>query len=83
MKMVMNAMEECIGAEGASESIDEKVVELTNKVLAKAKEMADELLRKVTVSELAKEADISEKRIRELLVISKELNDLIDDTDGE
>ena len=45
--------------------------------------MADELLRKVTVSELAKEADISEKRIRELLVISKELNDLIDDPDGE
>lgn len=83
MKMVMNAMEECIGAEGNSESIDEKVVELTNKVLAKAKEMADELLRKVTVTELAKEADISEKRIRELLVISKELNDLIDNPDGE
>ena len=78
MRMIMNAMEECIGTESDNTNVDEKVLDLVNKIQENAKELADELLRKVTIEELSKKSGISEKRIKEVMIISKELNDLID-----
>ena len=54
-KMIMDAMQDYIGEDSDSKSVDEQILEKVNGVYEKAKEMAEELLRKVTVAELAKE----------------------------
>lgn len=78
MKMIMNSMEELIQTEGSSEDISSKVLNISEEVLEKAKELADELMRKVTIDELVKETGISRKRIKDALHFSKELYDLIE-----
>lgn len=83
MRMVMNSMETYIGIESSATEIDKKVLKLTEEIREKAKEMTDELLRKVTIEELAKESGHSVKRIKEALLISSELSELIETEKGE
>lgn len=70
MKMVMDAMEECIAENASNEKTDQKAVEKVNKVLVKAKELSEELRRKVTPKELARESGLSENAILEAVRIT-------------
>lgn len=70
MKMVMDAMETCIGETMQEADKDKKVIDRVNKVADKARELAVELHRKVTVEELAEESGMSEKTIREAMRMS-------------
>ena len=70
MKMVMDAMENCINENMQEADKDQKVVDRVNKVADKARELAAELHRKVTVEELAGESGMSEKTIREAMRMS-------------
>lgn len=70
MKMIMDAMENCINENMQEADKDQKVVDRVNKVADKARELAAELHRKVTVEELAEESGMSEKTIREAMRMS-------------
>lgn len=70
MKMIMDAMENCINENMQEADKDQKVVDRVNKVADKARELAAELHRKVTVEELAEESGMSEKMIREAMRMS-------------
>ncbi|MBD5547253.1 MAG: hypothetical protein HDQ97_07630 [Lachnospiraceae bacterium] len=70
MKMIMDAMENCINENMQEADKDQKVVDRVNKVADKARELAAELHRKVTVEELAKESGMSEKTVREAMRMS-------------
>ena len=70
MKMIMDAMENCINENMQEADKDQKVVDRVNKVADKARELAAELHRKVTVEELAGESGMSEKTIREAMRMS-------------
>lgn len=70
MKMVMDAMENCINENMQEADKDQKVADRVNKVADKARELAAELHRKVTVQELAKETGMSEKTIRDAMRMS-------------
>jgi len=70
MKMVMDAMEEYIAQNAASEKIDQKAVDKVNKVYEKAKELSEELRRKVTPAELSQESGLSLGQIMEAVRMS-------------
>ncbi|MDE7446065.1 MAG: hypothetical protein K2N15_10255 [Lachnospiraceae bacterium] len=70
MKMIMDAMENCINENMQEADKDQKVVDRVNMVADKARELAAELHRKVTVEELAGESGMSEKTIREAMRMS-------------
>ncbi len=70
VKMMMDAMEECIAENMEASDKDKKVLERVNKVAEKAKELALDLHRKVTVAELSEETGMSEKAIRDAMRIS-------------
>jgi RNA polymerase primary sigma factor len=70
IKLVMDAMEEFIAENADSDKINKKALERVNKVLDKAKELAEALGRNVTVAELAEETGLSEKAIRDAMRIS-------------
>ncbi|MDE7285364.1 MAG: hypothetical protein K2N55_00770 [Lachnospiraceae bacterium] len=70
MKMIMDAMENCINENMQESDKDQKVLECVNKVADKARELALELHRKVTAEELAEETGMSEKTIRDAMRMS-------------
>ncbi len=70
IKMVMDAMEECIADNLQEAEKDKKVFDRVNKVAEKARELAEELHRKVTVEELAQETGISQKAIEDAMRMS-------------
>lgn len=70
IKMIMDAMENCINENMQEADKDQKVVDRVNMVADKARELAAELHRKVTVEELAGESGMSEKTIREAMRMS-------------
>ena len=70
IKMVMDAMEECIADNLQEAEKDKKVLDRVNKVAEKARELAEELHRKVTVEELAQETGISQKAIEDAMRMS-------------
>lgn len=70
VKMIMDAMEDCINENMAEADKDKKIVDKVNKVAKKAKELSDELHRKVTVDELATETGMSLKTIYDALRFS-------------
>lgn len=70
MKMIMDAMENCINENMQEADKDQKVLERVNRVADKARELAGELHRKVTVEELAGETGMSEKTIRDAMRMS-------------
>lgn len=81
-RMMMDAMEEHIAENAASQKADRKAAEHVNKVADSARVMAEELRRKVTVEELAQETGMSEKRIREAMRMSGfQIEDLTDEPD--
>lgn len=82
-KMIMDAMQDYIGEDSDSKSIDEQILEKVNGVYEKAKEMAEELLRKVTVAELAKEMEIEEEEIYEAIRLSANHMDYIEEGTNE
>jgi RNA polymerase primary sigma factor len=70
IKLVMDAMEDFIGENTDSDKINKRAVDRVNKVLDKAKEMAESIGRNVTVAELSEETGMSEKTIRDAMRIS-------------
>lgn len=70
MKLVMDAMEDYIRENAASEKTDQKVAQQVNRIADKARELAEELHRKVTPQELAQETGISLKSIQEAMRMS-------------
>ena len=70
MRMVMDAMEDCIVENMQESDKDKKVAEKVNKVAEKAKELANELHRKVTAQELASESGMSLKSIKDAMRMS-------------
>lgn len=78
-RMVMDAMEEFIGEDDKNRQADEEMLERVNRVQEKSQEMAEDLLRKVTVEELAKEMEIDEDEIREVIRISGNNMDYIEE----
>lgn len=69
-RMMMNAMEDYIQEHADNRKADQRMVDKVNKVMEKAKELAEELQRKVTVEELAQETGLSEKSIRDAMRMS-------------
>ena len=82
-KMIMDAMQDYIGEDSDSKSVDEQILEKVNHIYEKAKEMAEELLRKVTVAELAKEMEIEEEEIYEAIRLSANHMDYIEEGTNE
>lgn len=70
MRMVMDAMEDCVVENMQESDKDKKVAAKVNKVAEKAKELADELHRKVTAEELAGEPGMSLKSIQDAMRMS-------------
>lgn len=78
-KMIMDAMEEHIGADSDSKRIDEDVLGRVNEVNDKARELYESLLRKVSVKEVADELGITEDAVTEALEFSANRIDYIED----
>ena len=70
IKMVMDAMEDCIAENASAEKADQKMVDKVNKVSEKAKELSEALHRKVTIEELAEETGMSLKAIQDAVRMS-------------
>lgn len=70
IKMVMDAMEECIGENLQQTEKDRAIAERVNRVAEKAAELAQELRRKVSVQELAQETDMTEEEIEDAMRMS-------------
>ena len=70
MKMVMDAMEDCITENLQETDKDKKVAERVNLVAGKARELAEELHRKVTARELSQETGIELEDIEDAMRMS-------------
>lgn len=70
MRMVMDAMEDCVAENMQESDKDKKVAAKVNKVAEKARELANELHRKVTAEELAGESGMSLKSIQDAMRMS-------------
>lgn len=70
VRMIMDAMEECIDENRREMDKDKKILSRVNKVAAGARELAGELKRKVTAEELAEEMSISPEEIRDAMRMS-------------
>lgn len=69
-RMIMDAMEDFIEDNAASEKTDQKVAERVNRVMEKARELAEDLNRKITPLELARETGMSINTIMEAVCMS-------------
>lgn len=78
VRMVMNAMEECIGDDSDSRQAHENVLNRVNEVNDKAKEIYDNLIRKVSVKEVADELGVDESKVREAVKLSADHIDYIE-----
>lgn len=78
-RMIMEAMEEYISIYAAQKDAEKKALEKVNMIQEKAKELAEDLQRKVTVEELAAEMGESEEDILEIIRISAENIEYIED----
>ncbi len=70
IRMMMDAMEECIETSAAEEKSDQKIADKVNRVADAANALREELRRAVTVEELMEEAGLSRKAIVEAVRIS-------------
>ena len=70
MRLVMDAMEDYIQENAASEKADQNVAKKVNQIADKARELAEDLHRKVTPQELAQETGISIKSILDAMRMS-------------
>ncbi len=70
VRMMMNAMEECIQENAQGKKADKAVEDKVNRVADRARELAEELGRKVTPEELAMEKGLSVKTVLDVCRIS-------------
>lgn len=70
MRMVMDAMEDCVAENMQESDKDKKVAEKVNKVAKAARGLSEELHRKVTVEELSRESGMSRKYIEDAMRMS-------------
>lgn len=70
VRMMMNAMEECIQENAEGKKADKAVEDKVNRVADRARELAEDLGRKVTPRELAMEKGLSIKTILDVCRIS-------------
>lgn len=70
VKMMMDAMEDCIAENAAEEKSDQKIADKVNKVADAANALQEELRRAVTVEELMDESGLSRKTIEDAIRIS-------------
>ena len=70
IKMMMDAMEECIETSAAEEKSDQKIADKVNRVADAANALREELRRSVTVEELMEESGLSRKAIEDAVRIS-------------
>lgn len=70
VKMIMDAMELCIGDNAAVEESNHEIEEKVNRVADKAEELAALLRRKVTIEELVGESGFSREEIEEAVRMS-------------
>lgn len=70
IKMVMDAMEQCIAENMEETDKEQKILEQVNQVADKAGELSGELRRKVTAQELAREIGMPEKMIQDAMRMS-------------
>ena len=82
VRMVMDAMEQCIAEDTRSGKIGRQAAQRVNKVSDAARALSKELRRKVSVGELEQESGISAEEIREALRLSGSQIEEIEDTDG-
>lgn len=69
-RMMMDAMEECIGEQLEQQRRDKKALERVNMVAGQARELSETLQRKVTVEELVAETELSEEEVLEAIRMS-------------
>lgn len=70
IRMMMDAMEECIETSAAEEKSDQKIADKVNRVADAANALREELRRAVTVEELMEESGLSRKAIEDAVRIS-------------
>ena len=70
IRMMMDAMEECIETSAAEEKRDQKIADKVNRVADAANALREELRRAVTVEELMEESGLSRKAIEDAVRIS-------------
>ena len=70
IRMMMDAMEECIETIAAEEKSDQKIADKVNRVADAANALREELRRAVTVEELMEESGLSRKAIVDAVRIS-------------
>lgn len=70
IRMMMDAMEECIETSAAEEKSDQKIADKVNRVADAANALREELRRSVTVEELMEESGLSRKAIEDAVRIS-------------
>ena len=70
IRMMMDAMEECIETSAAEEKSDQKIADKVNRVADAANALREELRRAVTVEELMEESGLSRKAIVDAVRIS-------------
>ncbi len=70
IRMMMDAMEECIETSAAEEKSDQKIADKVNRVADAANALQEELRRSVTVEELMEESGLSRKAIEDAVRIS-------------
>lgn len=69
-RMIMDAMENAIEENHTNRKIDKSIVDRINKVMERAKELAEDLQRKVTPEELARETGMSPDSVMEAIRMS-------------
>lgn len=81
VRMIMDAMEQCIAEHTRSGDIGRQAAQRVNKVSDAARELSGELRRKVSVRELEQESGISAEEIREALRLSGRKIEEIEETE--
>lgn len=69
-KMIMDAMEELIGANGREDETQRDILEKINRIHDKSRELAESLLRKVSAQELSRETGIPLEEIENAVRLS-------------
>lgn len=80
-KLMMDAMEEFIYENGKNSESDQKLLDRLNQVAKKVQELSETLQRKITVGEIAAEMKLTEEEIKEVLRISGNRMEMIEDSD--
>lgn len=77
LKLIMDAMEECISENFEETRKDEKIASKVNKVADAARKLAEELGRKVSLEELVENTSLSKKAVLEAIELSgKKIEDI-------